>query len=357
MKKLLTIIIPAYNMEQYLSKCLNSLIIEDKKLFQKLDIIIVNDGSKDQTSKIGHEYESRHPEVFRVIDKKNGHYGSCVNVGLLNAQGEYIRILDADDYVITSSFEKYCRIAEEEASKGKDGADMLISSYQSVTPDGTIEEVIDYGLQEKCNYYTLDNMPENSPRFTVHSITYRTELLRKMNYQQTEGMNYTDTEWIIEPMTRIRRFRFISDIVVCYLLGRNGQSMDPLVFSRDFSKVAQITIGLTKRFQQHSLHCEKESHLYYQRQIEKMIKLIYYWWYKGFQGHKCNINILDFDRQISEEPLFYNVSDRFFFKTGNYKYYYIHSFRQWHTRYSPMWLVYSAHRAFNYISRLMDLSK
>ena len=75
MKKLLSIIVPSYNMGAYLPKCLGSLIIEDKELLQKLDIIVVNDGSKDRTSEIANEFEAKYPGVFRVIDKANGHYG------------------------------------------------------------------------------------------------------------------------------------------------------------------------------------------------------------------------------------------------------------------------------------------
>ena len=71
MQKILTIIIPTYNMEKYLHKCLNSLIVSDKSL-EKLEVLIVNDGSKDSSSQIAHEYESKFPKTFRVIDKENG---------------------------------------------------------------------------------------------------------------------------------------------------------------------------------------------------------------------------------------------------------------------------------------------
>ena len=88
--KTLSIIIPAYNMELYLRKCLNSLIID--RNFDLLDIIIVNDGSKDGTLEIAKEYECKYPSVCRVIDKPNGNYGSCVNIGLKNAIGKYVKL-------------------------------------------------------------------------------------------------------------------------------------------------------------------------------------------------------------------------------------------------------------------------
>ena len=95
--KILTIIIPTYNMEQYLRKCLDSLIVSEENM-QRLEVLVVNDGSKDSSSAIGHEYEAKYPQTFRVIDKENGNYGSCVNRGLKEATGKYVKVLDADDY-------------------------------------------------------------------------------------------------------------------------------------------------------------------------------------------------------------------------------------------------------------------
>ena len=95
MEKVLTIVIPAYNMEKFLPYCLDSLLIGQGT--EDVEVLVVNDGSADRTSAIAHGYEERYPEVFRVIDKENGNYGSCVNRGLKEATGKYVKILDADD--------------------------------------------------------------------------------------------------------------------------------------------------------------------------------------------------------------------------------------------------------------------
>ena len=92
MDKLLTIVIPAYNMEKYLDRCLSSLIVGDEKM-QHLEVLVINDGSKDRTSEIAHTYEDRFPGTIRVVDKENGHYGSCVNRGLEEARGTFIKVL------------------------------------------------------------------------------------------------------------------------------------------------------------------------------------------------------------------------------------------------------------------------
>ena len=105
MEKLLTLIIPTYNMEKYLRTCLGSLIIGEWQ--ELLEVLVINDGSKDSSSAIAHEYANKHPESFHVIDKENGNYGSCVNRGLKEATGKYVKVLDADDSFDTANFENY----------------------------------------------------------------------------------------------------------------------------------------------------------------------------------------------------------------------------------------------------------
>lgn len=90
MEKLITIVIPTYNMEKYLDKCLTSLIVPDEYM-ELLEVLVVNDGSKDNSSAIAHRYEDKYPQTFRVIDKENGNYGSYVNRGLKEAAGKYIK--------------------------------------------------------------------------------------------------------------------------------------------------------------------------------------------------------------------------------------------------------------------------
>ena len=96
--KVLSIIIPMYNMENYIGKCLQSLLDIPTECLESIDIIVVNDGSKDQSLRIATSYQKKYPEVIRVIDKENGNYGSCINAGLAKALGTYVKVLDSDDY-------------------------------------------------------------------------------------------------------------------------------------------------------------------------------------------------------------------------------------------------------------------
>ena len=124
-------------MENYLESCLNSLLTDNMSL---IEVLVINDGSKDSSYDIAHRYETKYPEVFVVIDKGNGNYGSCVNVGLRRATGKYIKVLDADDCFNTRVFEAYLN-----DMKNCD-TDMVISDYVKVYPE--LETIISCDIPE-----------------------------------------------------------------------------------------------------------------------------------------------------------------------------------------------------------------
>lgn len=220
MTKLLSIIIPTYNMEEYLRRCLDSLILENEEDRQLLDVVIINDGSTDASSCIGHEYENRFPGVFRVIDKENGHYGSCVNRGLKEAEGKYIKVLDADDYFDGSIFPAYLHALAEADS------DVFISDYYEVNEDGVVTRTVCFkGLVEKKKS-VLTSIFANMGMLT-HAVAYRTELLRHIDYRQSEGLHYTDQEWMFLPFASCKTYYYLPGLPLYnYLLGRKGQSVD-----------------------------------------------------------------------------------------------------------------------------------
>lgn len=125
MDKILSIIIPSYNMEAYLAKGLDSVLSIDNP--SPLDVIVVNDGSKDGTLEIARSYATRFPGIVNVIDKENGHYGSCINAGLKIAQGKYVRILDADDSFYTDEFEEFVKFLKTT------DADLIVNDYKRNT--------------------------------------------------------------------------------------------------------------------------------------------------------------------------------------------------------------------------------
>ena len=112
MAKLLSISIAAYNVENFLKGTLDSLLADEETL-AKMEVIVVNDGSKDRTAEIAREYCDRYPESFRLIDKENGGYGSTINSAVRVASGKYFRLLDGDDWYFTENQKGYVEFLEK----------------------------------------------------------------------------------------------------------------------------------------------------------------------------------------------------------------------------------------------------
>ena len=231
MEKLLTIIIPTYSMEKYLNQCLDSLLTE--KARDLLDILVVIDGSKDRSSEIAHGYADKYPETVRVIDKENGNYGSCINRGIIEGRGKYVKILDADDRYDITVLDDYLD------ALAKVDVDLFLSDTLQVTEDGEIVKEIRLPMPAGeilsfDDYSKVDELP-------MHSIAYRLENVRKLGYRQTEGISYTDTEWAFFPMQAVKTCCYFPKPLYRYLIGRAGQTMAPEVYKRGRSQELIIT--------------------------------------------------------------------------------------------------------------------
>ena len=227
MNKLLTIVIPTYNMQNYLHRCLDSLLLPDKQM-EQLEVLVVNDGSKDNSSAIAHEYEANYPNTFCVIDKENGNYGSCVNRGLKEATGKYIKVLDADDWFDTMNFEKYLRFLDTT------DVDLVLSDFDNVSEDGTVQKTHSYNIPE--GQWRISELGDALYDMWMHAVTYRRAIFEGLNYHQTEGISYTDQEWIFLPMSRVKSLCGYPHVVYKYLVGREGQTVDPKVFAKNISQ-------------------------------------------------------------------------------------------------------------------------
>ena len=227
MEKIISIVIPTYNMEKYLNRCVDSLLI--CKGLDDVEILIVNDGSRDRSSEIAHCYKSKYPHIVSVIDKLNGNYGSCINEALSVAVGKYIKILDADDFFNTPNFEMLV------SSLKNIDSDVVLTNHTIITPKMTKLWKHPY---ENGRVFDLDL--ECPKYFPMHSVLYRTDLLREIKYSQLEGISYTDQEWIFYPMLVSKKMVYIDIDVYQYCMDRGGQTMDPVVFKKNMPALCHI---------------------------------------------------------------------------------------------------------------------
>lgn len=218
MQKILTVIIPTYNMEKYIAKCIESLLIPSIDL---VDIIVVNDGSKDRSSEIAHSYAMKFPASIRVIDKENGNYGSCINAALPLVKGKYIKILDADDWFDTNIFELYIQTLETV------DVDLIINDVAKVNELNIKSETFHFALSPKKITDFNEIIDQINIALTMHALCcYNKRLFEGLDYRQSEGISYTDVEWIFLPMSKVNSVFYFDYTLYRYLIGREGQTME-----------------------------------------------------------------------------------------------------------------------------------
>lgn len=252
MEKILSIIIPTYNMEKYLRKCLDSLIVSDENM-ELLEVLVINDGSKDSSSEIAHEYENEYPDTFRVIDKENGNYGSCINRGIREAVGKYVKVLDADDYFDPDAFSSLLKTLQSY------DVDLIVSEFQQVFVDGSIKPHV-HNFPPNQILKFKDYFLANDFRFLqMHAVTYKLKNIKDIGYVQTEGISYTDTQWTFLPMISVDSFIYIPNIVYNYLLGREGQTMDKEIVKKQINQQMQMTLDRISMYEKNNIidnYCE-----------------------------------------------------------------------------------------------------
>lgn len=171
----ISIVIPVYNAEKYLKKCLKSL---ERQTFQKFEILFVNDGSTDGSLEIIETFSKTNPERFRIFNKENGGQSSARNLALPYIQGEYTTFLDSDDYYD----EKYLEVLYSTAKKND--SDMVISGQKKVDENGKVYMSIDYPVDKHPNTVMR--------RLNFAGKIYRTKYMRKHQMKFAEGKTYED---------------------------------------------------------------------------------------------------------------------------------------------------------------------
>ena len=242
-QKLLTVAVPVYNMDDCLGRCLDSLLVSDPELLEAMEVFVVNDGSTDGTSALAHAYEARYPGVFRVIDKENGNSGSCVNAALALATGKYFRQLDADDYYDTAVLEQFLPLLREREE------DLISTPHRDCFPGRSHR--YDVHCVEYGRAYPLDEVRvpgRDIALLTMHSLTYRTDLLRSYGHRQQEGIYYTDVEQCYFATAYARDIYFSDLCLYQYVFGREGQSVTFPMYSKHRDHLLKVSLRLVRDY-------------------------------------------------------------------------------------------------------------
>lgn len=214
--KILTIIVPSYNVEKYISQTIESIVSCERQ--KDIDLIIVNDGSEDETLNRVMEYEEKYPETITVINKENGGHGSTINSGLSIATGKFLVIVDGDDWVDSEKLDTFINFIEDQTVDA-----VITGHYREYINTGKKES---YRYSEKQGFLvTVDYLVKKGYCIPMTDICYRTLLLRETKLKLQENTFYVDEEFCCYPFELVKSVVFFSEGFYHYRIGDVNQSI------------------------------------------------------------------------------------------------------------------------------------
>ena len=298
--KLLTVVVPSYNASKYLDFNLQSFLMPSVP--EKLEIIVVDDGSTDDTARIADAYHEKYPDIVKVVHKENGGHGSGINAGLRAATGKYFKVVDADDWVDHEALERLLDYiasfdiadtvidtaqvqAEAKArvhDKDRDvfAPDVIYNNYywrltdERKSPDEYERKAEFMEPFSGVEYRKLYDFEAIADRCYVkmHNMTIRTAILREHQIQIDEHCYYVDMEYIFFPMPYVETIAFLPEFLYQYQIGRQGQSMDPAKMQRN---AAQYDHVLASIYAYYDAHCRDIRQPNRRKYIDRLISRFY----------------------------------------------------------------------------------
>ncbi len=219
--KILSFIVPSYNCERFLYKCINSFLVEE--VLDKLDIIIVNDGSSDGTKEVALSYAAQYPLSVRVISQENKGHGGALNTGLNAAVGKYVKVVDADDWVESENLPVLIKKLEESES------DVLLAHHYTVDiSTGEVKKWMSYPEVFEREYSfeeIMNNWKSFDRSLTFHGVIYNTEFYKKNCIALSERVFYEDHEYATIPCCFARSVKPLNLFLYRYRIGDVSQSV------------------------------------------------------------------------------------------------------------------------------------
>lgn len=269
MSKILTVIIPSYNVEEYLDEILPTYIAN--QILDDIEVLIINDGSRDETVHVAQKFETQYPTVFRVVDKPNGGHGSTINRGIKEAIGKYIKVIDGDDYVDTDAFINYVNALK------KIDVDAVYTPFTRVNITTKTNQVVTIGDQVSYNkVYSINDIDPKlfEKNYALHSWTFNQNVLRKIP-KISEKLFYVDQEYIMYALAFIKNVYFLNDNIYQYRVGNSSQSMAIENQKKNVWMLEKVTFNILDFYQKNNLLPVNTNEIYKCRIAEMFQRLIH----------------------------------------------------------------------------------
>jgi glycosyltransferase involved in cell wall biosynthesis len=222
--KLITFTVPCYNSAAYMDHCIETLLTAG----EDAEIILVDDGSKDDTGKIADAYAEKYPTIVRVIHQENGGHGEGVNQGIRNATGVYFKVVDSDDWLDTDALQQV--LAELRAHlNDEQPLDLMMANYVYEHVADNTQNVVDYkGILPEGRVFTWKEIGKFPPskNILMHSVIYRTEILRACGMELPKHTFYVDNIFVYQPLPQVKTIYYMNLDLYRYFIGREDQSVN-----------------------------------------------------------------------------------------------------------------------------------
>ena len=236
--KLLTIAIPCYNSQDYMEHCIKSLLVGG----EDVEILIVNDGSKDATPEIADSYARRYPTIVRAIHQENGGHGEAVNTGIRNATGIFFKVVDSDDWVDAKAYKKILETLKE-LVHGSRQLDMLISNFVYEKEGAKHKKVMKYTTalpkEELFSWKDVRHFYKGQ-YILMHSVIYRTQLLRDCGLELPKHTFYVDNLFVYVPLPYVKTMYYLDVDFYRYYIGREDQSVNESVMIKRIDQQIKV---------------------------------------------------------------------------------------------------------------------
>lgn len=217
--KYISFVVPCYNSQEYMEKCIDSLLIGK----DDVEILIIDDGSTDNTGKIADRYEKKYPGIVKAIHQKNGGHGEGINTGLKHATGKYFKVVDSDDWVDKKAYKTLLKKIK------KIDSDVIIMNYVYSYTDGRKDQTISFNNVFKNDQETTwsDMRRFKATQYlSLHSLMYKKSVLDQTKIKLPKHIFYEDNLFIYLPMVNTKTIYYLDLDFYRYFIGRPDQSVD-----------------------------------------------------------------------------------------------------------------------------------
>ena len=236
--KLLTVAIPCYNSQDYMEKSIRSALTGG----DRVEVIVVDDGSKDNTFKIAKKYQEKFPDIVKVVHQENGGHGEAVNTGIKNATGLYFKVLDSDDCLGKKALAEVLDLLEDMVSKDA-GLDMLITNFMYDKQGVKHKKIMKYKKAMPVGrMFGWDELKFGTTQYLLmHSVIYRTKVLRECNMELPRHTFYVDNIYVFQPLPFVKNIYYLDVCLYKYFIGRDDQSVNENIMIKRLDQQYRVT--------------------------------------------------------------------------------------------------------------------